>query len=50
MYGYPPGEAAEVASREVRRFLEEEDEGTLERVVICCFEGKDERAYGEWLP
>ena len=55
MYGYPSGEAAEVAGLEVRRFLEElENEGKggpgLERVVFCIFETKDERAYGEWLP
>lgn len=55
MYGYPSGEAAEVAGREVRRFLEELEgnegrKGNLERVVFCIFETKDERAYGEWLP
>ena len=50
VYGYPPGEAAEVACREVRRFFESEEGGAVERVVFCCFEGKDERAYGEWLP
>jgi len=50
VYGYPSGEAAAVAAREVRRFLEEDNEGRLERVVLCCFEAKDERAYGEWLP
>lgn len=55
MYGYPSGEAAEVAGLEVRRFLEELEEkggkeGGLERVVFCIFEAKDERAYGEWLP
>lgn len=50
VYGYPLGEAAEVAFREVRRFLEEDDGGRLERVVFCCFEAKDVRAYGEWLP
>ena len=50
VYGYPSGEAAEVATREVRRWLEEEGQGKLERVVFCCFEAKDERAYGEWLP
>ena len=62
VYGYPPGEAAEVAIKEVRRWCEEEElrlkeddrEGKgqwrLDRVVFCCFEGKDERAYGEWLP
>lgn len=61
MYGYPSGEAAEVAAWEVRRFLEEleeevmeegkgEPEGGLGRVVFCIFEAKDERAYVEWLP
>ena len=62
VYGYPAGEAAEIACREVRRWCEEEGEkegdgkkdeiekGRLERIVFCCFEGKDERAYGEWLP
>lgn len=51
MYGYPSKEAALVATREVRRFLEEDDqEGRLERVVFCCFEDKDVRAYEQWLP
>ncbi|KAK4692545.1 hypothetical protein P7C71_g4684, partial [Lecanoromycetidae sp. Uapishka_2] len=56
VYGYPPREAAEVASKEVRRWLEEEEQnkgegkGRLERVVFCCFEAKDERAYEKWLP
>ena len=53
VYGYPSGEAAEAAVGEVRRFLDEGDgeggEG-LERVVFCCFERKDLRAYEEWLP
>ena len=55
MYGYPSGEAAEVAAREVRRFLEELEgsegrKGNLERVVFCIFETKDEKAYRQWLP
>lgn len=61
MYGYPSGEAAEVACGVVRTFLEEmeiekEKEGKgagaggLERVVFCCFLEKDVRAYEEWLP
>lgn len=51
VYGYPSREAAMVAAREVRRFLEEEDkEGSLERVVFCCFEDRDVRAYEQWLP
>ena len=55
IYGYPSGEAAEVASGEVRKFLEELEQQTttqsrLERVVFCIFETKDEKAYQEWLP
>lgn len=51
VYGYPSKEAALVATREVRRFLEEDDkEGSLERVVFCCFEDKDVRAYEQWIP
>lgn len=55
VYGYPSGEAAEIACREVRRWLEdqetdEECENKVERVVFCLFENKDVRAYLEWLP
>lgn len=50
MYGYPSGEAAEIATREVRHFLEGPDGAKLEKVVFCCFEKKDETAYREWLP
>ncbi|KAG8526589.1 uncharacterized protein KY384_008790 [Bacidia gigantensis] len=50
VYGYPATEAAEVAIKEVRRWLEGEGKGKLERVVFCVFEAKDERAYREWLP
>ena len=51
VYGYPSGEAAEVAIGEVRRWLDEEGSGCgLKRVVFCCFEKKDERAYETWLP
>lgn len=51
VYGYPINEAAEIATREVRRFLRDEESGArLERVVFCCFEGKDVKAYHEWLP
>ena len=50
VYGYPPEEAAEVACETVRKFLEGEKGGKLERVVFCCFEAKDEKAYKRWLP
>ena len=55
VYGYPSGEAAEVAIGEVRRWLVENQGGeggggVVKRVVLCSFERKDERAYEEWLP
>ena len=56
IYGYPKGEAAQVALTEVRRWLEEEEGaqraggGRLERVVFCLFDAKDEEAYHEWMP
>lgn len=50
VYGYPSGEAAAAAVGEVRGFLEGEGGAGVERVVFCCFEGKDVRAYEEWLP
>ena len=50
VYGYPSGEAAEVAIRETRRWLSEEGKDSLERVVFCLFEMKDVKAYNELLP
>ena len=57
VYGYPSGEAAEVALGVVRDWLvkqEEEEEGEegpkLERIVFCCFEAKDENAYSALIP
>lgn len=53
VYGYPSGEAAEVATSEVRRWLderEEKKEESLERVVFCNFLEKDEVAYVKVLP
>ena len=53
IYGYPSGEAAEVALRVVRDWLvkeEEEDNERIERVVFCCFESKDEKAYKALIP
>ncbi|KAL1614430.1 hypothetical protein SLS54_009777 [Diplodia seriata] len=50
VYGYPSGEAAEVAAQEVRRWLDEEKEGELERIVFCNFMEKDESAYLRVLP
>jgi len=53
IYGYPSAEAAEVALGVVREWLvkeEEEQDQKLERVVFCCFEAKDERAYEKLIP
>ncbi|KAL6719753.1 hypothetical protein ACLMJK_001674 [Lecanora helva] len=50
VYGYPPDEAAEVACKTVRAFMESSQGGELDRVIFCCFEGKDERAYERWIP
>lgn len=53
IYGYPSAEAAEVALGTVREWLvkeEEEQDQKLERVVFCCFETKDERAYEVLIP
>jgi O-acetyl-ADP-ribose deacetylase (regulator of RNase III) len=50
VYGYPSGEAAAVALSAIRKFLEGEGEGKLERVVVVTFERKDVEAYGEMIP
>ena len=52
VYGYPSGEAAQEAISEVRKWVDEhiDDLGGLERIIFCCFERKDERAYEETLP
>jgi O-acetyl-ADP-ribose deacetylase (regulator of RNase III) len=51
VYGYPSREAAPVAIRAVREFLEEEDtEGKIDLVVFVTFEKKDVDAYNDFLP
>jgi len=57
VYGYPSGKAAEAALDEVKKWLEEHkndgEKGTvggIERIIFCCFEMKDVKAYEEWLP
>lgn len=46
VYGYPSGEASEVALETVRKFFEQaEGANTLDRVVFCNFLQKDEDAY-----
>ncbi|KAL2259564.1 hypothetical protein VTK26DRAFT_6716 [Humicola hyalothermophila] len=51
VYGYPSREAAAVALRTIRRFLEGREEGAkIDKVVIVAFEGKDVVAYEKLIP
>lgn len=50
IYGYPSEEAAPVAIRAVKEFLEGEDGDKLEKVIFCTFVQKDVAAYNNWLP
>ncbi|KAL8858922.1 MAG: hypothetical protein Q9178_004601 [Gyalolechia marmorata] len=50
VYGYPSDEAAEIACKTVRSFLESEKGQKLDRVVFCCFLKKDELEYQRILP
>lgn len=43
VYGYPLAPAARVAVAEARAYLS--GGGTLERVIFCCFDARNERAY-----
>ncbi|OAA70386.1 LRP16 family protein [Cordyceps fumosorosea ARSEF 2679] len=49
LYGYPSMEAAVVACRTVREYLDE-NEGPLEKVVFVTFEEKDVDAYNVMIP
>lgn len=50
IYGYPSQEAAPVAIKAVKEFLEGEDGDKLEKVIFCTFVQKDVDAYSDWLP
>lgn len=50
VYGYPSQDAAPVAIKAVKDFLESENGDKLERVIFCTFVQKDVDAYNEWLP
>lgn len=50
IYGYPSDEAALVACRTVREFMESEDGDEMVRVVFVAFEDKDIRSYNKMLP
>ncbi|KAF2870623.1 hypothetical protein BDV95DRAFT_496085 [Massariosphaeria phaeospora] len=50
VYGYPSGEASEVALDTVRAFLDEGLGDDMERIIFCNFMQKDEDAYFENIP
>lgn len=50
IYGYPSEAAAHCAVSTVRKFLEEGNGDSLERIIFCNFMLKDEVAYYRWLP
>lgn len=50
IYGYPPRDAARVALRTTREFLEGGRGSLLDRVVFVTFEEKDDAAYREAIP
>jgi O-acetyl-ADP-ribose deacetylase len=50
VYGYPSGEASEVALETVRKFLDEGKGAEMERIIFCNFMQKDEDAYFKNIP
>ncbi|KAK0113673.1 hypothetical protein ONS95_013921 [Cadophora gregata] len=50
VYGYPSNDAAPIAIKAVKDFLEGEHGDKLERVIFCTFVEKDVDAYNHWLP
>ncbi|TVY88995.1 O-acetyl-ADP-ribose deacetylase [Lachnellula willkommii] len=50
VYGYPSHDAAPVAIKAVKEFLEGKDGDKLEKVVFTTFVSKDVDAYNHWLP
>jgi len=50
VYGYPSNDAAPVAIKAVKDFLEGEDGDKLEKIIFCTFVEKDVDAYNHWLP
>lgn len=50
IYGYPSQDAASVATKAVRGFLESAAGDKIDRVIFCTFEMKDVNAYNDWVP
>ncbi|OCK86122.1 A1pp-domain-containing protein [Lepidopterella palustris CBS 459.81] len=49
-YGYPSDEAAQCALETVRKFMEEGQADSLERIIFCNFMEKDQLAYYQNIP
>ena len=47
IYGFPKQRAAQIAIREVRRFLE--SDSTLQKVLFVCFDSESYNLYGDLL-
>lgn len=50
IYGYPSLDAAVVACRTIKKFLDGSDGRKLDRIVLVTFEQKDVQAYEQTLP
>lgn len=50
VYGYPGTDAANAVLDEVRKFLEANGPGKLERIIFCNFLPKDEECYVQTIP
>lgn len=50
VYGYPSHDAAPVAIKAVKDFLEGDDGDKLDKVIFTTFVPKDVDAYNHWLP
>jgi O-acetyl-ADP-ribose deacetylase (regulator of RNase III) len=50
VYRYPSDDAAPVAIKAVKEFLEGDNGDKLEKVIFCTFVPKDVNAYNKWLP
>lgn len=50
VYGYPSQDAASIATKTVRGFLEGTDGDKIDSVIFCTFEVKDVFAYNDWIP
>ncbi len=45
VYGYPKGDAAEIAVREIRKYFEEHSDSSIKEVILVCFDNMTERLY-----